>query len=48
MFEFLKSKKRKEKERLEKEALEARQKRLAQQPYKRNPPPATSDRKSVV
>lgn len=39
MFEFLKSKKRKEKERLEKDALEARQKRLSQQPYKRNPPP---------
>lgn len=42
MFEFLKSKKRKEQERLEKEALEARKKRLAQQPYKRNPLPPTS------
>lgn len=42
MFEFLKSKKRKEQERLEKEALEARKERLAQQPYKRNPPPTTS------
>ena len=41
MFEFLKSKKRKEQERLEEEALEARQKRLVQQPPKRNPYPTT-------